>query len=81
MIDIDGDGALFIQVSLGAKNERYVFVSIVSTHPFWIDAKEGGEAAATQLGVKFEYTGPAGLTRRHKQLPWSRLLPLNRLEL
>jgi ribose transport system substrate-binding protein len=51
--------ALFIQVSLGAKNERYVFVSIVSTHPFWIDAKEGGEAAATQLGVKFEYTGPA----------------------
>lgn len=41
--------------------ERYVFVSIVSAHPFWIDAKEGGRDAAEQLGVTFEYTGPAEL--------------------
>jgi len=61
-------GLLLLMVSmvLGAsgianakdKAERYVFVSIVSSHPFWIDAKEGGAAAAEQLGVKFEYTGP-----------------------
>jgi len=41
--------------------ERYVFVSIVSAHPFWIDAQEGGRDAAKQLGVTFEYTGPAEL--------------------
>jgi len=29
---------------------------IVSVHPFWIDAKEGGRDAADQLGVTFEYT-------------------------
>ncbi|GAG65457.1 unnamed protein product, partial [marine sediment metagenome] len=44
-----------------ASDERYVFISIVSAHPFWIDAQEGGRDAAEQLGVTFEYTGPAEL--------------------
>jgi ribose transport system substrate-binding protein len=40
-------------------NERYVMVSNVAAHPYWLDAQYGGEDAAAQLGVTWEYTGPA----------------------
>lgn len=40
-------------------NETYVMVSNVAAHPYWIDAKKGGEDAAAELGVKWVYTGPA----------------------
>jgi ribose transport system substrate-binding protein len=36
-------------------------VSNVAAHPYWLDAKQGGDDAAAQLGVKFVYTGPAAL--------------------
>ena len=39
--------------------ETYVMVSNVAAHPYWIDAKKGGEDAANELGVKWIYTGPA----------------------
>ena len=40
-------------------DETYVMVSNVAAHPYWIDAKKGGEDAAAELGVKWVYTGPA----------------------
>ena len=40
-------------------DETYVMVSNVAAHPYWIDAKKGGENAAAELGVKWVYTGPA----------------------
>jgi ribose transport system substrate-binding protein len=42
-----------------ASDETYVMVSNVAAHPYWIDAKKGGEDAAAELGVKWVYTGPA----------------------
>ena len=42
----------------GSKDERYVMVSNVSAHPFWLDMQAGGKDAAEQLGVTWEYTGP-----------------------
>ncbi len=41
------------------ENERYVMVSNVASHPYWLDAQYGGRDAAAQLGVVWEYTGPA----------------------
>ena len=41
-------------------DQEYVIVSIVSTHPFWNDLKNGAQDAADDLGVKFSYVGPAG---------------------
>jgi ribose transport system substrate-binding protein len=49
-------GLLFGQAKPG---ETYVMVSNVAAHPYWIDAKKGGEDAANELGVKWVYTGPA----------------------
>jgi len=40
-------------------NEKYVMVSNVAAHPYWLDAKYGGEDAAAALGVTWQYTGPA----------------------
>ncbi|MBL8055691.1 MAG: substrate-binding domain-containing protein [Anaerolineales bacterium] len=43
----------------GDPNEKYVMVSNVAAHPYWLDAQYGGQDAAAALGVKWEYTGPA----------------------
>jgi ribose transport system substrate-binding protein len=40
------------------KEQRYVMVVLISTHPFWTEIKKGAQDAADQLGVKFEFTGP-----------------------
>jgi ribose transport system substrate-binding protein len=40
-------------------NEKYVMVSNVAAHPYWLDAQYGGQDAAKNLGVTWEYTGPA----------------------
>ncbi|MCX6078239.1 MAG: substrate-binding domain-containing protein [Chloroflexi bacterium] len=40
-------------------NEKYVMVSNVAAHPYWLDAQYGGEDAAKMLGVTWQYTGPA----------------------
>lgn len=40
-------------------NEKYIMVSNVAAHPYWLDAQYGGEDAAAELGVTWEYTGPA----------------------
>lgn len=40
-------------------NEKYIMVSNVAAHPYWLDAQYGGQDAADQLGVTWEYTGPA----------------------
>lgn len=45
--------------SQGNLDERYVMVSNVAAHPYWLDAQAGGEDAAAELGVTWEYTGPA----------------------
>ncbi len=42
------------------KDQEYVIVSIVATHPFWNDLKNGAQDAADDLGVSFSYVGPAG---------------------
>ena len=42
------------------KDQEFVIVSIVATHPFWNDLKNGAQDAADDLGVKFTYVGPAG---------------------
>jgi len=42
-----------------ASNETYVMVSNVSANPYWIDAQDGGRDAAAELGVRWQYTGPA----------------------
>ena len=55
-------GLVMFPVSLAGQaksNETYVMVSNVAAHPYWIDAKKGGEDAAAELGVKWVYTGPA----------------------
>jgi len=39
-------------------DQRYVMVVTISGHPFWNDIKKGASDAASQLGVKFEFTGP-----------------------
>ncbi|HVP19333.1 MAG TPA: substrate-binding domain-containing protein [Spirochaetia bacterium] len=56
IIAIAAPGILFGQAKA---NETYVMVSNVAAHPYWIDAKKGGEDAAKELGVKWIYTGPA----------------------
>ncbi len=43
----------------GNPDEKYVMVSNVAAHPYWLDAQYGGEDAAAQLGVGWVYTGPA----------------------
>ncbi len=44
-----------------AGEERYVMVSNIAAHPYWIDFKAGGEDAASELRVRWEYTGPADM--------------------
>jgi ribose transport system substrate-binding protein len=41
--------------------ETYVMVSNIASHPYWIDARKGGEDAARELGVKWIYMGPDDL--------------------
>ncbi|MGA2545540.1 MAG: substrate-binding domain-containing protein [Rectinemataceae bacterium] len=55
-------GLLVLPMTLTSQaktNETYVMVSNVAAHPYWIDAKKGGEDAAAEIGVKWIYTGPA----------------------
>jgi ribose transport system substrate-binding protein len=55
-------GLLVLPMTLTSQaktNETYVMVSNVAAHPYWIDAKKGGEDAAAEIGVKWVYTGPA----------------------
>jgi ribose transport system substrate-binding protein len=60
LVAIIGIAMLPMALSAQAKtNETYVMVSNVAAHPYWIDAKKGGEDAAAELGVKWVYTGPA----------------------
>lgn len=40
-------------------NEKYVMVSNVAAHPYWLDAQYGGQDACAELKVTWEYTGPA----------------------
>lgn len=48
------------EVPASAKlDQKYVMVSNVAAHPYWLDAQYGGEDAAKMLGVTWEYTGPA----------------------
>lgn len=44
-----------------ASKETYVMVSNVSANSYWIDAQDGGRDAAAELGVRWQYTGPANL--------------------
>jgi ribose transport system substrate-binding protein len=39
-------------------NMQYVFLSIVTQVPFWVDHRRGLDAAAKALGVKTSFTGP-----------------------
>ncbi len=39
-------------------DQRYVFVTMITGHPFWTEIKQGMQDAAGQLGVKFEFRGP-----------------------
>lgn len=45
--------------AFAAEDQKYIMVSNVAAHPYWLDAQYGGEDAAAQLGVTWEYTGPA----------------------
>lgn len=42
-----------------SSDAEYVFLSVVTQVPFWADHKAGLAAAATDLGVKATFTGPA----------------------
>jgi len=48
-------------------SQRYVMVVPISAHPFWRDIRRGGEDAARQLGVQFEFTGPVEFDNRGQQ--------------
>ncbi|MCX5494469.1 substrate-binding domain-containing protein [Kaistia dalseonensis] len=41
-----------------ASDAEYVFLSIVTQVPFWVDHRAGLDAAAADLGVKTTFTGP-----------------------
>lgn len=41
-----------------ASEEEYVFLSVVTQVPFWADHRAGLDAAAADLGVKVNFTGP-----------------------
>jgi ribose transport system substrate-binding protein len=48
------------QQSYHSKSERYAFIATNITLPYWQDAKAGFLAAAREMGVKAEFTGPTG---------------------
>jgi len=39
-------------------DQRYIFVTMITGHPFWTEIKQGAQDAADQLGAKFEFRGP-----------------------
>lgn len=41
-----------------ARDDEFVFLSVVTQVPFWADHRAGLEAAAADLGVKTTFTGP-----------------------
>lgn len=41
-----------------ASDSEYVFLSVVTQVPFWVDHRLGLEAASRELGVKTSFTGP-----------------------
>lgn len=41
------------------ETERYVYVTNLASHPYWTPVKNGAQAAADELGAKFEYNGPS----------------------
>ncbi len=58
-----GAGASLLPLAAGpaaaeASDADYVFLSIVTQVPFWVDHRAGLEAAAAALGVKTSFTGP-----------------------
>jgi ribose transport system substrate-binding protein len=48
------------QKSFHQQNERYIFVATNISLPYWQEAQSGFMDAARVLGVKTEFTGPAG---------------------
>lgn len=48
------------QKSFHQQNERYIFVATNISLPYWQEAQSGFMDAARVLGVKGEFTGPAG---------------------
>jgi ribose transport system substrate-binding protein len=44
------------------KDERYVFVAVSTTIPYWQEAEAGLTDSAKQLGVKADFTGPAAFS-------------------
>jgi ribose transport system substrate-binding protein len=40
-------------------NEEYVYLTLVSSVPYWVDSREGIKAAGEYLGVKTTFMGPA----------------------
>jgi ribose transport system substrate-binding protein len=58
-------------------DEKYVMVSNVAAHPYWLDAKYGGEDAAAQLGVSWVYTGPADFDTPAQVTALEQIIPTN----
>ena len=54
-------------VAKDVSGQRYVMVVPISGHPFWVSIRKGAQDAATQLGVKFEFTGPVEFDNRAQQ--------------
>ena len=53
--------------TIAPADQRYVMVVPISGHPFWGNIRKGAQDAATQLGVKFEFTGPVEFDNRAQQ--------------
>jgi len=58
-------------------NEKYVMVSNVAAHPYWLDAQYGGQDAAAQLGVTWQYTGPANFDTAAQVAALEQIIPTN----
>jgi len=56
-------------------DEKYIMVSNVSAHPYWLDAQYGGQDAAAQLGVTWVYTGPADFDTPSQVTALEQLIP------
>lgn len=55
--------------------EKYIMVSNVAAHPYWLDAQYGGEDAAKELGVGWMYTGPADFDTAAQVTALEQLIP------
>lgn len=51
-------GMFSLAAAANKADQRYVFVTMITGHPFWTEIKQGMQDAANQLGVKFEFSGP-----------------------